>query len=331
MALPNAHALQSWAWGDFKTRWGWQVERLLWTEANLPVAAAQVLRRSIPYTPWSFLYVSKGPTWDYHNPALVTQVLADLENYGYQKSGLFLKIDPDVPMPESPNDYFLELLHQRHWYFSAEQIQFRNTVVIDLTPSADDLLTAMKTKWRYNIRLAERRGVTVRLGTVQDIPTFYQMYAETAKRDGFLLRPTAYYQDVWQRFLENNQAEMLLASVEGQAVAGLILFVFGTTAWYMYGASTEQHRPLMPNHLLQWTAMQRAKARGCTCYDMWGAPNVFDESDPMWGVYHFKQGFGGKTVHGLGAHDYPIKPKLYWAFTVALPKIRALWRSYFLR
>ncbi len=335
LTLPAPHVLQSWAWGDFKMRWGWQAERLLWSEANTPIAAAQLLRRPIPYTPWSFLYVSKGPVMDYANLPLVNQILADLENYARQRRGLFIKIDPDIPildfgLPMLDLDSKIEnrksKIENRHWHFSPEQIQFRNTVVVDLTPTEEELLTAMKSKWRYNIRLAERRGVTIRNGTAQDIPIFYQMYAATGARDGFLIRPAAYYQDVWQHFLANGQAEMLLASVEGQPVAGLLLFIFGTTTWYMYGASTEQHRPLMPNYLLQWSAMTQAKARGCTRYDMWGAPNVFDESDSMWGVYNFKQGFGGQTVHGLGAYDYPVKRRLYWAFTVALPKVRALWR-----
>ena len=214
------------------------------------------------------------------------------------------------------------MLIRRGWRFSTEQIQFRNTVIIDLKPDLDDLLAAMKSKWRYNIRLAKRRGVTVRPGTPADVAGFYGMYAETARRDGFLIRPRAYYEDVWLRFLETDQAELWLASVEDEPVAGLMLFVFAGTAWYMYGASTGQHRHLMPNHLLQWTALCQAKARGCSRYDMWGAPDVFDESDSMWGVYRFKQGFGGQVVQGLGAFDYPVQPALYGTFMVAMPKAR---------
>ena len=94
----------------------------------------------------------------------------------------------------------------------------------------------------------------------------------------------------------------------------------------MYGASSGRQRSLMPNHLLQWAAMRRAKERGCAWYDMWGAPDIFDECDSMWSVYRFKQGFGGQVVQGLGAFDYPIRPLLYWTFTKALPQIRGLWR-----
>ena len=129
-------------------------------------------------------------------------------------------------------------LTRRGWRPSGEQIQYRNTVVSDLTPSEDDLLAAMKPKWRYNIRLAERRGVVVRGGTAADLPAFYAMYAETGGRDGFLVRPFDYYRAIWERFLADGLGHVLLAEVEGAPVAGLFLFRFGPTAWYFYGAST---------------------------------------------------------------------------------------------
>jgi len=333
--LPCAHALQSWQWGEFKRRWGWRAGRLLWLNNETPIAAAQVLARRIPRTPWQFLYVSKGPVLDYSNNGLAEQVFADLENHARQSQALFIKIDPDVVRqfgepgdnpPEAVGQSVLALLDRRGWQFSPEQIQFRNTVVINLAGEPDEWLARMKSKWRYNIRLAGRKGVEIRTGTAADIPAFYRMYAETAARDEFLIRPEAYYADVWQQFLAAGQAEILLASVEGQVVAGLILFIFGRRAWYLYGASTGQHRKLMPNHLLQWQAMNRAKARGCTHYDMWGAPDIFDDNDGMWGVYRFKRGFGGQTLLGLGAFDYPVQPLKYRLFTQAMPKARTLLR-----
>lgn len=330
-ALPNAHVLQSWPWGQFKSRWGWQAARLLWRDGDAPAAAAQVLARQIPRAPWRFLYVSKGPALDWRNPALAARVLLDLERYAAAQNALFIKIDPDVALyrgdpeqasPVAEGWIVRELLTRRGWQFSPEQIQFRNTVIIDLTPSEADLLAAMKSKWRYNIRLAGRKGVTIQPGTGSDLPQFFQMYAETAARDGFLIRPEAYYRQVWQHFLQTGQADLLLASVAGEPVAGLLLFYFGRTAWYLYGASTGQHRNLMPNHALQWAAIKQAKRRGCTRYDLWGAPDHFDESDRLWGVYRFKQGFCGQVLLGLGAYDFPVNRPLYWAFSAALPRVR---------
>ena len=153
------------------------------------------------------------------------------------------------------------------------------------------------------------------------------MYAETGGRDGFLVRPYAYYRAIWERFLADDLGHLLLAEVAGQPVAGIYLFRFGPTAWYFYGASTDQSRELMPNHALQWAAMRWAKSVGCTRYDWWGAPDILDESDPMWGVYRFKQGFGGEFTRGIGAWDYPTHRAAYWAYTVAMPKVLDIMRG----
>ncbi len=336
LRLPNPHVLQGWEWGDFKSRWGWQPTRLLWRDADdKPAAAAQVLRRAIPKTPWSMLYVSKGPIWDYTNLNLTQQILADLEAYARQQKALFIKIDPDVPLafdpadaaPHAPGLAVKKLLQTRGWRYSPQQIQFKNTVLIDLRPTEEELLAAMKSKWRYNIRLARRKGVTIRQGGVDDLEAFYQLYAVTSQRNGFLIRPKAYYFDLWRQYLSQtsaSKATLLLARVNNAPVAGLMLFHFGKTAWYLYGASDNKHRNLMPNHLLQWEAIRLAKAAGRHTYDMWGAPDVFDESDSMWGVYKFKIGFGGLTRQGLGAYDYPVHALKYQAYIKLLPRLLAI-------
>lgn len=335
-ALPQPHTLQSWDWGDFKSRWAWRAVRLAWLQADgTPVAAAQVLHRAVGKTPWSMLYVSKGPVADYADLFLMERVLADIETYARRQRAIFVKIDPDVPLaygpPEAAEAYLpgrrvQDLLTARGWRYSSQQIQFKNTVLLDLTLSEADLLAAMKPKCRYNIRLAERKGVTVRPGGPADLEAFFDLYAVTSRRDGFLIRPKSYYLDVWRHYLSAGRGALLLAEVEKTAAAGVLLFHFGGTAWYMYGASDNAHRNLMPNHLLQWEAICWAKAQHCAVYDFWGAPNVFDPADSMWGVYTFKLGFGGTTRHGLGAFDYPVYPRLYKIYMQGLPKLLALLR-----
>jgi lipid II:glycine glycyltransferase (peptidoglycan interpeptide bridge formation enzyme) len=321
LALPSPHVLQSWDWGEVKRRHGWHPARLLWREGDRPIAAALVLQRTLPSAPWSILYVPKGPVLDYAQGALLQRVLDDLQAYAHQRRALFCKVDPDTNLP-----LVRQALVARGWRYSREQIQFRNTALLDLTPSEDELLMSMKSKTRYNVRLARRRGVMVRTGGPSDSALFYGMYAETGERDGFLIRPLSYYRDAWRTFLGVKLARMLLAEVERELVAGLILFRFGETAWYMYGASTSEHRDRMPNYALQWEAIRWAKDAGCTTYDMWGAPQTLEESDPLWGVWRFKEGFGATFAPHLGAYDYPARPLLYWAFAVALPRYRALLR-----
>jgi peptidoglycan pentaglycine glycine transferase (the first glycine) len=342
LALPNPHVLQSWAWGEFKSGHGWRATRLLFREEGRPVAAASVLRRKLPCgVPLSVSYVAKGPILDWTNAPLVDRVLAELERLACQRGSVFVKIDPDVYYPgDAPAGAGSILsrpacapategaLKARGWRFSDEQIQFRNTVLIDLRRSEEDLLAAMKQKTRYNIRLATRRGVTVRQGGAADLDLFYQLYAETARRDGFPIRPADYYLSVWQRFLRGPASEavvegwagLLLAGVEGEDVAGLLLFTFGSAAWYMYGASSNRHRERMPNQLLQWEAMRWARAAGCQIYDLWGAPDALDESDPMWGVLRFKLGLGGRLVQGLGAWDFVANGPAYRLYTVVIPR-----------
>ncbi len=256
-------------------------------------------------------------------------MLARIEAEARAAGAFFIKIDPDVRDDTAEGAAVKALLARRGWRPSAEQIQFRNTMVSQLAGDALDeaaLLAAMKPKWRYNIRLAERKGVVVRAGDADDLPTFYAMYGETGRRDGFLVRPFAYYRAIWAPFMAAGLAHLLLAEVEGGPVAGLILFRYGPTAWYFYGASTAQGRDLMPNHALQWAALRWAKAAGCTRYDWWGAPDVLDESDPMWGVYRFKQGFGGEFVPHIGAWDYVTNRPLYWLYTRAMPKLLDMMR-----
>ncbi|MBL7184204.1 MAG: peptidoglycan bridge formation glycyltransferase FemA/FemB family protein [Anaerolineae bacterium] len=324
LKLPYNHVLQSYEWGQFKAQYGWTPLRLLFFEEEDGVvrAAASVLRRRFLHLPLCIMYVPKGPALDYGNGGLLKRVLSTLQDVARRHHAIFIKVDPDVCLEDhsSPSTQVITALENRGWRLSSEQIQFRNTILIDLTREEDELLKAMKSKTRYNVRLAERRGVEVRLGALADLPLFYEIYVETSSRDEFIIRPFAYYRHAWKAFIEANLAQLFIAEYEGQPLAGLILFRFGKKVWYMYGASRALHRSLMPNHLLQWEAMRWAKAQGCTVYDLWGAPDVRDESDPLWGVYRFKEGFGGQFVRHIGAYDYPVSRLLYQFYTVTVPR-----------
>ena len=331
--LPGAHLLQSWLWGDFKARYGWRPRRLAWDTAAGP-AAAQVLARTAARAA-TVLYVPKGPLLHWDDPSARATVLDALQALARRERAVFIKIDPDVPLAageqghEQPSPTGLALqaeLARRGWVFSPDQVQFRNTVTLDLRGSEADLLAAMKQKTRYNLRLAERKGVRVRPGGPADLDRLYRMYAETSVRDGFVIRGQGYYQDAWGRFMAAGLAQPLLAEVDGEPVGALVVFAFGRTAWYMYGMSRDAHREKMPNHLLQWEAIRWARAHGCETYDFWGAPDDFVESDPLWGVWKFKEGFGGQVVRHLGAWDYAPSPTLYKLYTRLLPRVLDLMR-----
>jgi len=327
--LPNPHVLQSWEWGAFKARHGWRADRLLFRQGEQVVAAASLLQRTLPRLPVSILYVPKGPLLDWTDLPLAADVLAALERVARRRRALLLKIDPDVYYPDAAPAFssrpanaprLADLLRARGWRFSGEQVQFRNTVLLDLRRSEDEILATMKQTTRRNVRLATRRGTTVRRGTSADFGAFYRLYAETAQRQGFVIRPPDYYFDAWGSFLKKGLAHLLLAEFAGELIAGLMLFTFGPTAWYMYGASSRLHRRQMPNQLLQWEAIRTARAQGCTLYDLWGAPDRLVETDPMWGVYRFKLGLGGRLARGLGAWDYPVYRAGYRLYAKILPR-----------
>ena len=335
--LPGASILQTREWAEFKGKYGWEACPQVWRDERGKIfAAAMVLSRRVwlgkTAGGWSVLYVPRGPLMDWTNAGHRQKVMDALESLARQRGVIFLKIDPEVPLgygvPGSEDAIEVEAgvalreeLGERGWLFSKEQIQFRNTAVLDLSGGEADWLGRMKPKARYNLRLAQRKGVTVRLGTAEDFNLLYRMYAETAVRDGFVIRSQEYYRTVWNTFFRAGMCFPLIAEVSGEAVAGLVLFVFAGRAWYLYGMSRDLHREKMPNYLLQWEAMRLACARGASFYDLWGAPDVFNESDPLWGVFRFKEGLGARVVRTLGAWDYTARPLLYRLYTQILPRV----------
>jgi peptidoglycan pentaglycine glycine transferase (the first glycine) len=357
--LPNPHFLQSYEWGQVKAKYGWSPLYAVWdadgrfsveSDPNLlstfhsPVAAALILKRQILRNGFAarlaILYSPKGPLLDWTNEALRNRVLDDLQSFAKQQGAIFLKMDPDVVLgtgvPGGEGDLLDETgqavmseLKRRGWGSASDQIQFKNTVLIDLNPSEEELLARMKQKTRYNIRLAEKKGVNLRVGTSVDLVMLYKMYAETSLRDGFVIRDERYYQTVWNLFMSSGEptCEPLIAEVDGEPVAALFVFYFAGRAYYVYGMSRDKHREKMPTYLLQWEVIKRAKARGCVVYDLWGAPDVFDESDWLWSVYRFKGGLGGSVVRTLGAWDFAPNPLWYRMYSEIIPRVLDVMRS----
>jgi lipid II:glycine glycyltransferase (peptidoglycan interpeptide bridge formation enzyme) len=352
-SLPDAHLLQSAQWAGVKGQFGWQPYFLIWqqhesdleliviTEGDLkvrnPAAAALVLERKA-FQGLSVMYVPKGPILcDWSDKNLRKKVIGDLQEFVKRAGAIQIKIDPDVVVGRGvPGEedaaidpqgiLFEEELSKGGWRFSSDQIQFRNTFLIDLRPEEDELLNRMKSKTRYNIRLASRKGITIRYGDLTDLGKIYKMYAETSSRGGFTIRGEDYYQTLWQAFMKESldsvidpAAQLIIAEFEGIPVAGAVMFRFGARAWYLHGMSLPEHSDKMATYLIQWEGMRWAKENGCTTYDMWGAPDHFDESDSMWGVYRFKRGFGGEVIRTIGAWDYPVKPLVYKLYTRLLP------------
>lgn len=215
-------------------------------------------------------------------------------------------------------------------------IQPPDSVILDLTMSEEELLSQMKSKWRYNIRYASKHGVTVRAVKATDsdfesaLDSFYKIYQTTASRDGIGLHPKSYYKDLMERGSgETSSVKLYLASHEGEDLAGIITLWSEDEAVYLYGASSNEKRNLMPNYLVQWTAISEARQNGCKWYDFYGIPPTADENHPMHGLYLFKTGFGGKEIHRAGCYDYPLN-STYKLWTSA-ERLRAFWHKKILK
>ncbi|MGD8517111.1 MAG: peptidoglycan bridge formation glycyltransferase FemA/FemB family protein [Anaerolineae bacterium] len=313
-STPNGHLLQSWAWGELKARFGWRTRRLAWGPA-----CAQVLFRPLPAGLGTIAYVPMGPAADYDDSPALEALLQALEPLARQERAICLKIEPNLEDDSLTTGRLCELGLRP----SPQQIQPQRTILVSLQGEPDAILGRMKQKTRYNVRLAKRKGVTVRAGDGNDLSAFYQLMETTSQRDGFGIHSQAYYQAAHQLFVPANRSRLLLAEFEGQLLAGLVVFAFGDTAIYMYGASSDAHRNRMPTYLLQWEAMLWAKEQGCRTYDLWGVPDEDEDtleaeftqrSDGLWGVYRFKRGFGGRLLRRVGAWDLvyaPLRYRLY--------------------
>lgn len=328
-AHPAGHLLQSYAWGDFKRRHSWPSLRVIVSEPGSEkiLAGAQILFRQMAGL--SVAYVPKGPVLDWSDTHLAETLLTTVRNVTRRRRAIYLKIEPNLT---ADPDLERRLHDNFNFRSSSETVQPRSTIRVDLSLPPEKILERMKTKTRYNIRLAERRGVTCRKAdpaSPTDFSRFYNLMEVTRQRDSFGIHSGEYYRDAWETFASSppgsGNGALWLAEFEGQLVAGALVFTFGKESAYLYGASSNEHRREMPTYLLQWQAMQWAKEQGALHYDFWGIPDEVgageDEEhtelenknvrDGLWGVYRFKQGFGGEVVRYAGAFDLVYNRPMY--------------------
>ncbi len=305
---PECPILQSFEWGELKARYGWQPIRLAIEENDKLIAGISILKKEIPYIRHSLFYAPRGPVVDFSNRQLLEFLLEAVEKEADKHHALSLKVDPDLPEGEN----ILPALGAER---ALKQVQPRATLLIDLAPDLESILMSFEEKTRYNVRLAEKKGVSVKeeAGEI-GLNQFYNLYKETAARDKFLIHPISYYQSIRELLFEKGLGTCFIAYHNSRPIAGVIIFCFGRKVWYMYGASASSSRNLMPNHLLHWEVIKWAKAKGYQLYDLWGIPAKLVPEHPLWGVYRFKKGFNGRTVKYVGAYDFPYSPLFYHLF-----------------
>ncbi|GCF07186.1 lipid II:glycine glycyltransferase FemX [Dictyobacter arantiisoli] len=309
---------QTYEWAEFGSYLGAEETLRIGVvnEADQLCAAILLIVSRAPVLKQLYFYAPRGPVIDDPTSPALTVLLNYVKVEARRRHAFMLKIEPSVL---ADNHLWLSELKRRGFQINPHHVHIRNEWVLDIRPDEKSLLAGMKEKWRYNIRLAGRKGVTVRQGSTQaDIDAFYRLYETTSERDRFFINDRSLYADILRILGEQERAALFLAEYEGQAISGIIMLRAGPWAYYMYGASSNEHREKMPNHLLQWNGIQWAKAHGCQYYNFRGIPEILAEGQEMWGVYLFKRGFGGYPMLSLDTHDLAYRPFVYQAYRLLL-------------
>lgn len=321
---PKGHILQSREWGEVKRSMGWVPLPVALYEDGRIRGAILVLKRRLPLPGMnkSIFYAPRGPVADIDDHDLLDRLFEGVRSLARAHGAVFLKIDPDI---ESSNQAFRDYLISRGFRKTTtaegfEGVQPTYVFRLDITPDEEQLLEQMASKTRYNIRLAARKGVFVRqAGDKRDLEEFYRILQETAERDRFLIRDYSYFEEIWEHLVERGKARLFMAEYRGRYIAGTLAFIQGDKAWYIYGASSNEHRNVMPNYLLQWTMIKWARENGCTLYDFRGVSGDLSEDNPLYGLYRFKKGFAATFTEFIGEWDLVYSPLFYWLWTQVLP------------
>ena len=314
----GGHLLQSWSWGELKTGANWRPLRLALREGDAGniVAAASILRRTMLHLPprlGHLAYVPKGPVLDWtasteNGSSLARLFLLRLRGFLRGRGALALQVEPALEKGTSAGQAAVDCL-QALKFRETQPIQPLRTILLDIEPDEETLLAGMKEKWRYNVRLAARKGVEIRAAsTLEEVQAWYNLLQTTGQRDLFGIHSLEYYCKAWTILEPRQQCRLLLAWSEGELLAGIFVSLQGHEAIYLYGASSNARRNLMPNYLLQWEAMRWARRAGATVYDFWGIPPTDESDEAMAGVYRFKSGWGGRVTTFIGNYEYDYHP-----------------------
>jgi peptidoglycan pentaglycine glycine transferase (the first glycine) len=320
LAHPRAHALQLSAWGELKSAFGWTTQRLALMHTNTIVAGAQLLFKPLPLGLGKMAYLAFG---GYVSADEQWQALWQaIRTVCKQQRVAFLKWEAGFYMDTPAPDFGI-------WGFrlSPQTIQPPNTIYIPLDDSDDVILARMNQGTRRKIRQSLKNNIHYYEATsLADVAKFTALMQTTGSRNAFGVHEPAYYEMAFRLFVPHH-ATLLLAEHEGDTLAGVFVFAVGDTAWYLYGASSNEKRNLMGSYGVQWQAMQWAKSRGCRYYDMWGIPDEpeatleseFEKRDDgLWGVYGFKRGWGGMVKRSVGTYDLVYNRVIYQAYLTML-------------
>ena len=322
---PRCNFQQSLEWAKIKT--SWITEVILAEDVNKKIIGSlTVWVRKIPIF-GNIMYAPRGPICDIHNLEVLKQLTEGAKILAKKYKAIVLRIEPDI---KSDDEKYRNLMLELGYLIKddaknfREEIQPRYVFRLDVKDKTEDeLFKNLHQKTRYNVRLATKKGVTIKDGTKEDLKDFHKIMITTGKRDGFIIRPLEYFEKMYDA-LGPEHMKILMAYYEGKPISGVIPIIYGNKTWYLYGASSNEHRNLMPNYLLQWEMIKLAVANKSEIYDLRGVPGIADDSN---GLYRFKKGFGAEYTEFIGEVYIPFKSltyKLYKFSEKAFRELRAL-------
>lgn len=329
--------LQSGFWGAHKERFGWTAHGFHARTEEVPAVLFDLLVLTRPLVAGKLIaYVPHGPEVlpgnAFTSRPRFLESLADAIGRSTGRGVLFIRYDLPAPVfvgESAPEKAAfgpalagtVEGGRRSRLRAASVDVQPPSTVIVDVDRDDDVILAQMKSKTRYNVRLAAKKGVEVVRLDADGLPSWYELYRKTAERDRIAIHSMEYYEALFELAISFPgtvpDVRLYMARHEGDDLAGIITAFHGGRATYLYGASSNQKRNLMPAYLLQWTAMRAARDAGCTEYDLFGIPPEKDQNHAMAGLYQFKTGFGGRIVHRPGCWDIPVRPVLYRAYRAA--------------
>ncbi len=322
------NVLQTSSWGLLKSETGWEPSVAAVTRDDEIAAGALVLAREIPGLGVPILYSPRGPVVEPDDGDALKALVDAVTSWAGQRRAVMWKVDPSWSVGMSAGDDGLRAAGFRHLDTGDDfdGIQPRFVMPLFLQGrDADEILSDMHQKTRYNIRLAQRRGVGVSCAEdAGDMDAFYRILKITSRRDRFGIRDISYFRHLWSRVLEPGWGRLFLAHYEGELLAATIGLIGSGKVWYLYGASGNEHRNVMPNYALQWAMIRWAMDEGCSVYDFRAVSGDLSPDNPLYGLYRFKKGFGAELVELVGEYDLVFRPVAYRLWRAGEPVYRAL-------
>jgi len=328
---PKGHFMQSRMWGDVKNNWKWE-GIICRDETGAIKGTLSLLIRKVPIFPFTLMYGCRGPVCDMHDEKTLRELIDGARKLAKKYKSYELKLDPDVLKSDEETVQILKSIgftmtdSGKNFEGIQPKFVFRNTIA---GMTEDEVLASISQKTRYNIRLAMKKGVETKICGKEMVPEFSRIMLETGLRDGFVTRTPEYFEKMLDALGEN--ARLYMAFYEGKPVAGTLAIYYGDKVWYLYGASSNAYRNVMPNYLLQWEMIRWAIEKNCRIYDFRGVSGDLSEDNPLYGLYRFKRGFNGDFCEFIGEYDLILNKLMFWIVKNGEHTYRKLRRMLFLK